>query len=118
VLCVLLVRFSSIGDILLTTPLVRALARRHPEARLVYVTKRAMAPLVADNPHLSDVVALQPGERKSVTVTADRRLLGHYDEAHHKWRVAAGKYAVRLGRSATDLLDEGSAAITAATFGD
>ena len=61
-LCVLLVRFSSIGDILLTTPLVRALARRHPEARLVYVTKRAMAPLVADNPHLAEVVTLEPGE--------------------------------------------------------
>jgi heptosyltransferase-2 len=57
-----LVRFSSIGDILLTTPLVRALARRHPEAKLVYVTKRAMAPLVADNPHLAYVVALEPGE--------------------------------------------------------
>src|SRR6266705_4462325 len=62
VLCVLLVRFSSIGDILLTTPLVRALARRHPEAKLVYVTKRAMAPLVADNPHLAEVVALEPDE--------------------------------------------------------
>ena len=61
-LCVLLVRFSSIGDILLTTPLVRALAARHPEAKLVYVTKRAMAPLVADNPHLAEVVTLEPGE--------------------------------------------------------
>lgn len=61
-LCVLLVRFSSIGDILLTTPLVRALARRHPEAKLVYVTKRAMAPLVADNPRVSEVVALEPDE--------------------------------------------------------
>src|SRR6266704_1170304 len=62
VLCVLLVRFSSIGDILLTTPLVRALARRHPEAKLVYVTKRAMAPLVADNPHVAEVVTLEPDE--------------------------------------------------------
>src|SRR5256885_5913720 len=62
VVCVLLVRFSSIGDILLTTPLVRALAARHPEAKLVYVTKRAMAPLVADNPHLAEVVTLEPGE--------------------------------------------------------
>jgi lipopolysaccharide heptosyltransferase II len=62
VLCVLLVRFSSIGDVLLTTPLVRALARRHPEAKLVYVTKRAMAPLVADNPHLADIVTLEPDE--------------------------------------------------------
>ena len=61
-LCVLLVRFSSIGDILLTTPLVRALARRHPEAKLVYVTKRSMAPLVADNPHVAEVVALEPDE--------------------------------------------------------
>ncbi len=62
VLSVLLVRFSSIGDVLLTTPLVRALRKRHPGARLVFVTKRAMAPLVADNPHLSDVVTLEPSE--------------------------------------------------------
>lgn len=61
--CLLLVRFSSIGDVLLTTPLVRALKARHPDVRLVFVTKRAMAPLVADNPHLSEVVALEPGER-------------------------------------------------------
>ena len=61
-LCVLLVRFSSIGDILLTTPLVRALARRHPDAKLVYVTKRAMAPLVADHPKVAEVVALEPDE--------------------------------------------------------
>ena len=61
-LTVLLVRFSSIGDILLTTPLVRALRRRHPDAQLVYVTKRALTPLVADNPNVSRVVALEPGE--------------------------------------------------------
>ena len=61
-LCVLLVRFSSIGDILLTTPLVRALRRRHPEARIVYVTKQGMTPLVSDNPHVHEVVALEPDE--------------------------------------------------------
>ena len=62
---VLCVRFSSIGDILLTTPLVRALRRRHPDAELYFVTKQAMAPLVADNPHLTGVVALAP--QQSVT---------------------------------------------------
>ena len=61
-LTILIVRFSSIGDILLTTPLLRALRRRHPDAQLVYVTKRAFAPLVADNPHVSRVVALEPRE--------------------------------------------------------
>ena len=61
-LSILVVRFSSIGDILLTTPLIRALKRRHPEARLVFATKRAFAPLIADNPHVAQVVALEPEE--------------------------------------------------------
>jgi lipopolysaccharide heptosyltransferase II len=62
VACFLLVRFSSIGDVLLTTPLIRALRARHPDARLVFVTKASLAPLVGDNPHLNDVVTLAPGE--------------------------------------------------------
>ncbi|HEX4633907.1 MAG TPA: glycosyltransferase family 9 protein, partial [Gemmatimonadales bacterium] len=61
-LSILLVRFSSIGDVVLTTPLVRALRRRHPEAELTFVTKRAFVPLVSDNPHLTRVVALEPDE--------------------------------------------------------
>ena len=82
----------------------------------VYLTSAAGSPdlrLVGFSP-----TTLAPGERKSVTVTADRRLLGHYDEMHHKWKVASGKYTVKLGRSAIDLLDEGTAAVTGATFGD
>src|SRR5205809_4216588 len=59
---VLLVPFRLHRRILADQPLVRALAARHPDAKLVYVTKRAMAPLVADNPHLAEVVALEPDE--------------------------------------------------------
>jgi len=63
VLRVLCVRFSSIGDVLLTTPLVRALHRRHPDAELYFVTKRAMAPLVVENPNVNRVIELDPNER-------------------------------------------------------
>ncbi|MGH7530219.1 MAG: glycosyltransferase family 9 protein, partial [Gemmatimonadales bacterium] len=59
---VLCVRFSSIGDVLLTTPLVRALKRRYPDVALSFVTKRAMAPLLSDNPHIARVVTLEPGQ--------------------------------------------------------
>jgi heptosyltransferase-2 len=62
VLRILVVRFSSIGDVLLTTPLLRALHRRHPEAALAFATKRDMAPLVADHPALDEVFALEPHE--------------------------------------------------------
>ena len=93
---VLLVRFSSIGDILLTTPLVRALRRRHPDAELIYVTKRAMAPLVADNPHLSQVIALEP--EAPITQLA-RRLRAlqptHGLDLHGSLRSAALRLLVR-----------------------
>lgn len=95
-LSVLLVRFSSIGDVLLTTPLVRALRRRHPDSRLVFVTKRALAPLVADNPHLSDVVALEPDE--SVTHLARRLAAGrptHGLDLHGSLRSRALRLLVR-----------------------
>jgi heptosyltransferase-2 len=57
---VLVVRFSSIGDVLLTTPLLRSIRQRHPEARITVLTKRAFAPLLSDNPRIDRVVALDP----------------------------------------------------------
>ena len=93
---ILLVRFSSIGDILLTTPLVRALRRRHPDAQLIYVTKRAMAPLVADNPHLSQVVALEPDEPLTQLANHLRGLQPtHGLDLHGSLRSAALRVLVR-----------------------
>jgi lipopolysaccharide heptosyltransferase II len=57
---ILLVRFSSIGDVLLTTPLIRALRRACPDATITALTKRQFAPLLADNPHLDATLALGP----------------------------------------------------------
>jgi heptosyltransferase-2 len=95
VLRILCVRFSSIGDVLLTTPLVRALHRRHPEAELYFVTKRALAPLVVENPHLTGVVTLGPDER--ITDLAKRlRGLGptHALDLHGSLRSAALRWLV------------------------
>jgi heptosyltransferase-2 len=74
VLRVLCVRFSSIGDVLLTTPLLRALRHRHPDAELYFLTKQAMAPLVADNPHVAGVVTLVPGQSLTDVARRLRRL--------------------------------------------
>ena len=58
---ILAVRFSSIGDILLTTPLFRAIRRRHRDARMTVVTKQAYLPLLSHNPHVDRIIALAPG---------------------------------------------------------
>ena len=54
-------RFGSIGDIILITPLLRALRTRHQEAYVVVVTKEVFRPLLSDNPNVDRVVGLVPG---------------------------------------------------------
>jgi heptosyltransferase II len=58
---VLAVRFSSIGDILLTTPLLRAIRHRHQDARITVLTKQAYVPLLSHNPHVDRIITLGPG---------------------------------------------------------
>lgn len=55
---VLAVRFSSIGDVLLTTPLLRAIRRRHPASRITVLTKQVYAPLISHNPNVSRVLGM------------------------------------------------------------
>ncbi len=57
---ILLLRLSAIGDIVLTTPLIRALRQHFPNARIDFVIKRNFAELVAHNPHLNTVHCVEP----------------------------------------------------------
>lgn len=50
------------GDILLTSALVRALRARHPEAHLAFLIKRQFAPLVSESPRLSEVITYADGD--------------------------------------------------------
>ncbi|MDE3154854.1 MAG: glycosyltransferase family 9 protein [Acidobacteriota bacterium] len=59
---ILLIRLREIGDVVFTTPAVRALRDRYPDARITYVVEPAAAPIVAGNPHLTDtIIAERPG---------------------------------------------------------
>jgi lipopolysaccharide heptosyltransferase II len=55
---ILLVRLRLIGDVIFTTPLIRALRRQYPDARLTYVVEPAAAPIVGGNPHLDEIVVI------------------------------------------------------------
>jgi ADP-heptose:LPS heptosyltransferase len=55
----LIIRFSSIGDIVLTTPVIRCLRKSYPDAEIHYLTKLAFEPILHSNPYINKVHLLR-----------------------------------------------------------
>jgi ADP-heptose:LPS heptosyltransferase len=70
---VLLIRLRLIGDVVFTTPVVRALQRALPDAHLTYLVERESAPVVEGNPHLDEVIVI-PRSRGLGRLREDARL--------------------------------------------
>lgn len=54
----LIIRFSSIGDIVLTTPVIRCLKKQVPDAEIHFLVKEAFRPVVAHNPYIDKLIVL------------------------------------------------------------
>ncbi len=57
----LIIRFSSIGDIALATPLVRCLKKKFPASRVDFLLKERYAGVLAGNPGISGVILYKNG---------------------------------------------------------
>lgn len=55
---ILIVRFSSLGDILLTTPLIRSLGKQYNQLKIDFVIKKQFEDVVLNNPHLNKVFSI------------------------------------------------------------
>ncbi len=96
---ILLLRFSSIGDIVLTTPVARCL-HEQLGAEVHFLTKQAFAPILTSNPHITRVFSFQ----KEVTEVLSALKQEHYDwviDLHHNLRSLRVKHA--LGHPARSL---------------
>ena len=56
---ILLIRLRLIGDVVFTTPIIRALKRAMPDAHLSYLVERESAAVVAGNPNLDEVIVIR-----------------------------------------------------------
>lgn len=56
---VLVIRFSSIGDIILTSPVLRCIKQQVPGAEIHFLTKEGFLPLVEDSPYVDRTHGLQ-----------------------------------------------------------
>ncbi|HRW63416.1 MAG TPA: hypothetical protein P5132_08005, partial [Bacteroidales bacterium] len=71
----LILRFSSIGDIVLTTPVVRCLKQQMPEAEIHYITKPQFKSLLENNPYIDKVHIL----KESFSETIQELKYEHFD---------------------------------------
>jgi ADP-heptose:LPS heptosyltransferase len=107
---ILLVRLRLLGDVALSTPTIRALRHRFPDAHLTYLVEAAASPVVLGNPLLNEVIVVP---RRSglarvsddlVTARALRR--GRFDVAidlhggpRAAWFAWASRAPMRIGYS-------------------
>lgn len=105
---VLLIRLRLIGDVVFTTPAIRALRRAYPGARLDYLVERGAEAVVAHNAHLDNVIVIE--HRRGLQRLADDARLGlrlhaaHYDAVidfhggpRASWLTLASRAPIRIG---------------------
>ncbi len=94
----LIIRFSSIGDIVLTTPVIRCLRKKYPNAQIHFLTKVAFAPIVQANPNIDKVFAIEKST-KSVVEKLKKEGYHHIIDLHKNLR--SKKVIMALGVKAT-----------------
>ena len=65
---VLIIRFSSIGDIVLTTPVVRCLKLQRPDIEIHYLTKNSYKILLEENPYIDKIHVLKEDEKLAAVI--------------------------------------------------
>ena len=59
---ILILRFSSIGDIILTTPVIRTLKTKIEDAKVHFATKKKYSNILQENPYLDQIHSLKTKE--------------------------------------------------------
>lgn len=91
---ILIIRFSSIGDIVLTSPIIRCLKKELKEdVQIDYLTKEQYASILLSNPYLSNVYTIKQSTKEILNVLKTNKY--HYIIDLHK-NVRSKKIARKL----------------------
>lgn len=72
---ILIIRFSSIGDIVLTSPVIRCVKNQLENCEVHYLTKNSFKEIIESNPYVLKVYSIE----KEVTEVTDQLIKEHYD---------------------------------------
>ena len=90
---ILVIRFSSIGDIILTSPVLRCLKKQRPEAEIHFLTKAQFRDLVAHSPYV-DKVHVTEGDLRDVLPALKNEGFTEIVDLHHNLRTLKVKRAL------------------------
>jgi heptosyltransferase-1 len=66
---ILLIKLSSIGDVVLATPVIRVLREAYPDSHIAWLVEEKSADVVTDNPLLDEVIVWQKAQWKELLGT-------------------------------------------------
>jgi ADP-heptose:LPS heptosyltransferase len=89
----LIIRFSSIGDIVLTSPVVRCLKSQVATSKVHYLTKKNFAPIFAANPYIDKIHYLQDDLHSTLQHLHDEDF-DYVIDLHHNVRTLKVKRAL------------------------
>jgi len=92
---ILFIRIDRIGDLVLSTPALRAIKDKYPQSELTVLASPSNAPVIYNNPHVDRVLVFNSaGEWKEWIKTIRRLRIGAYDLAIDPYQNYASKTAV------------------------
>ncbi|MEP7108716.1 MAG: glycosyltransferase family 9 protein [Ferruginibacter sp.] len=81
----LVIRFSSIGDIVLTTPVIRCMRKQMPDAEIHFLVKNAFKAIVENNPYI-DRIHVLAGDLQQTLRELEKEKFDYIIDLHHNLR--------------------------------
>jgi ADP-heptose:LPS heptosyltransferase len=103
---ILIIRFSSIGDIVLTTPVIRCLKLQIPGAEIHYLTKKAFEPVLKNNPYIDKLHLLSDSLDETLSSLKAEKF-DYVIDLHNNLRTKRVKLSLGVKSSSFDKLNLG-----------
>jgi lipopolysaccharide heptosyltransferase II len=92
---ILIIRFSSIGDIVLTTPVVRCLKSQLSEVKIHFLTKEIFKPILEHNPYLDKLHLLNKENKKQLIKELKQESFDCIIDLHKNLRTTIFKWKLK-----------------------
>jgi ADP-heptose:LPS heptosyltransferase len=100
----LIIRFSSIGDIVLTTPVIRCVKKQIPDAEIHFLTKSTYHQILASNPYVHKIHSLEQS-LLNVIVDLKKENFDFVIDLHHNLRSMKVKDALKVKSNSYEKLN-------------